>query len=153
VPDHSPPFPGQAGAALARWVESKQFSTTRLRPGYDEAEVDAFLDRVRDTLAGAAHPPLAPAEVRNAQFTLTRAEPSYARDEVDSFLDAVRGTLLGSRIPPLRAGDIDAAGFGPASCDPAIAAVRSTPTWRTWPSGWQSSAGRTVADRSGYCRG
>ena len=25
-------------------VRNKQFSTTRLRPGYDEEEVDAFLD-------------------------------------------------------------------------------------------------------------
>jgi DivIVA domain-containing protein len=27
-------------------VRNKQFSTTRLRPGYDEAEVDAFLDEI-----------------------------------------------------------------------------------------------------------
>ena len=27
-------------------VRNKQFSTTRLRPGYDEEEVDAFLDEV-----------------------------------------------------------------------------------------------------------
>jgi DivIVA domain-containing protein len=31
-------------------VRSKQFSTTRLRPGYDEEEVDAFLDEIEGEL-------------------------------------------------------------------------------------------------------
>jgi len=31
-------------------VRNKQFSTTRLRPGYDEEEVDAFLDEVESEL-------------------------------------------------------------------------------------------------------
>ena len=31
-------------------VRNKQFSTTRLRPGYDEEEVDAFLDEVEGEL-------------------------------------------------------------------------------------------------------
>src|SRR3984957_11158140 len=31
-------------------VRNKQFSTTRLRPGYDEEEVDAFLDEVEAEL-------------------------------------------------------------------------------------------------------
>jgi DivIVA domain-containing protein len=31
-------------------VRNKQFSTTRLRPGYDEEEVDAFLDEVETEL-------------------------------------------------------------------------------------------------------
>ena len=31
-------------------VRNKQFSTTRLRPGYDEEEVDAFLDEVEAAL-------------------------------------------------------------------------------------------------------
>lgn len=29
-------------------IRNKQFSTTRLRPGYDEEEVDAFLDELED---------------------------------------------------------------------------------------------------------
>jgi hypothetical protein len=28
------------GAMLAEWVEARKFSTTRLRPGYDQEEVD-----------------------------------------------------------------------------------------------------------------
>ena len=31
-------------------VRNKHFSTTRLRPGYDEEEVDAFLDEVKAEL-------------------------------------------------------------------------------------------------------
>ena len=33
-------------------VRNKQFSTTRLRPGYDEEEVDAFLDEVEARYGG-----------------------------------------------------------------------------------------------------
>ena len=33
-------------------VRYKQFNTTRLRPGYDEEEVDAFLDEVEAELFG-----------------------------------------------------------------------------------------------------
>jgi DivIVA domain-containing protein len=32
-------------------IRAKQFSTTRLRPGYDEEEVDAFLDKAESRLA------------------------------------------------------------------------------------------------------
>ena len=34
---------------LAAWVEAGTFSTTRLRPGYDMEEVDAFANAIRDT--------------------------------------------------------------------------------------------------------
>ena len=33
-------------------VRNKQFSTTRLRPGYDEEEVDAFLTRSKRNSTG-----------------------------------------------------------------------------------------------------
>ena len=42
------------GAILAGWVETRKFSTTRLRPGYDEEEVDAFLDEAELRLAAQA---------------------------------------------------------------------------------------------------
>ncbi|WP_026341090.1 DivIVA domain-containing protein [Actinomadura atramentaria] len=32
-------------------VRGKQFSTTRLRPGYDETEVDAFLDLIESEVS------------------------------------------------------------------------------------------------------
>src|ERR1022692_1931827 len=97
-------------------VRNKQFSTTRLRPGYDEEEVDAFLDEVEaeldrliqeneelraklaEVLRGGKVPgpklgerqgdnmPLTPADVRNKQFSTTRLRPGYDEEEVDAFL-------------------------------------------------------------------
>src|SRR5271166_1389744 len=52
---HWPPRPAPdsevGGTVLAEWVEARKFSTTRLRPGYDEEEVDAFLDEAELRLA------------------------------------------------------------------------------------------------------
>jgi len=42
------------GAVLAGWVEARKFSTTRLRPGYDEEEVDAFAIVMSPSGAGTA---------------------------------------------------------------------------------------------------
>jgi DivIVA domain-containing protein len=39
------------GTVLAEWVEARKFSTVRLRPGYDQEEVDAFLDEAELRLA------------------------------------------------------------------------------------------------------
>ena len=47
----SAPDPDVDGAVLAEWVETSRFSTTRRRPGYDEEEVDAFLDEAASRLA------------------------------------------------------------------------------------------------------
>ncbi len=74
---------------LTAWVENMLFSTTRMRPGYDEKEVDTFLDAVRDTFAGERNPPLNPADVRDKQFSTTRLRPGYDEEEVDAFLDEV----------------------------------------------------------------
>lgn len=82
---------------LARWVEQKQFSTTRLRIGYNEGEVDKFLDSVQDTFSGKRNPPLTPADIRNAQFSSTRIRPGYDEEEVDAFLDEVELRL--SELP------------------------------------------------------
>jgi DivIVA domain-containing protein len=93
-------------------VRNKQFNTTRLRPGYDTQEVDAFLREVEaeldlliqdneglranldpvlrgrgqlgDILQPARH--LYPADVRNKQFNTTRLRPGYDTQEVDAFL-------------------------------------------------------------------
>jgi DivIVA domain-containing protein len=93
LPDDS--FPDRGNAALAQWVEQKQFSTTRLRPGYDEREVDLFLDEIRDTFLGTRNPPLTPREVEKARFSTTRLRPGYDEEEVDIFLDEVRSALSG----------------------------------------------------------
>ena len=72
---------------LAEWVEARKFSTTRLRPGYDEEEVDIFLDAIRDSFLGVRRPSLRPDEIRNKQFSTTRLRPGYDEEEVDAFLD------------------------------------------------------------------
>jgi len=93
-----------------------QFTTTRLRPGYDMADVDAFLDRLGHVLesltadnialqemldrvrAGALRPDhipppvrdLTPDDVRRMVFKTTRLRPGYDEQEVDSALDDAR---------------------------------------------------------------
>jgi DivIVA domain-containing protein len=85
--------PQPSGAGLAGWIESPRFSTTRLRPGYDIKQVDAFLEAIRDTFAGVREPPLTADEVRNEKFATTRLRPGYDEEQVDAFLDEVEASL------------------------------------------------------------
>jgi DivIVA domain-containing protein len=60
--------------------------------GYDEKQVDAFLDRIESTLAGTDT--LTPDEVREVVFTdAPRLKRGYHEDQVDAFLDLVVNTL------------------------------------------------------------
>lgn len=74
---------------MAEWVETQEFSTTGLGPGYDLEEVDVFLHAIRDTFLGVREQALTPDEVRNIQFSTTRGRPGYDEEEVDRFLDQV----------------------------------------------------------------
>jgi len=78
---------------LAKRVEAKRFTTTRLRPGYDEEEVDAFLDAIRDTFLGTRKPSLTTADIRGKQFSTTRLRPGYDEEEVDAFLNEAESRL------------------------------------------------------------
>ena len=101
-----PAGPLVSGAILAGWAEwadSTTFSTRRRRDGYDTAEVDAFLDAIRDTFHGVRRPPLTWPAAHGKQFTTTR--PGYDVEQVDAFLDkaeprlaAMRATDQGRRI-------------------------------------------------------
>jgi DivIVA domain-containing protein len=86
-PAESAPGSEAGGARLAAWVEARNFSATRLRPGYDMQEVDAFANAIRDTFAGIREPSLTPDEIRDKKFTTTRLRPGYYQEEVDAFLD------------------------------------------------------------------
>ena len=69
---------------LIERIKNAQFRTTRLSPGYDEKEVDNFLDRLVATLRESDLPD--PGEVRNVQFATRRLRPSYVMEDVDGFL-------------------------------------------------------------------
>lgn len=59
------------------------------QPGYDEAQVDAFLDRIEETLLGRDD--VTEDDVRGARFRPAR--PGYHAAEVDAFMDLVAETL------------------------------------------------------------
>ncbi|MBX9387748.1 DivIVA domain-containing protein, partial [Streptomonospora nanhaiensis] len=73
-------------------IRNKRFSTTRLTTGYNEQEVDAFLDSAEITLDALqrGRPEralLTSAQVDRVQFSTTRARPGYDPAQVDAFLD------------------------------------------------------------------
>ncbi len=100
--DENPPEPvpgPEAGSILSEWAASREFSTTRLRPGYDIEEVDAFLEAIRQTFLGIKEPSLTTDEIRNKKFSTTRLRPGYDEEEVDAFLDAVELRLAALTRP------------------------------------------------------
>jgi DivIVA domain-containing protein len=63
------------------------FSTVKFSAGYEEEDVDNFLDKLIAVLGASGE--LDPGLVRNAQFATTRLRPGYAMQDVDNFLDGV----------------------------------------------------------------
>jgi DivIVA domain-containing protein len=90
--------PGGGGIVLSDWAASRDFSTTRLWPGYDIEEVDAFVEAIRQTFLGIREPPLTAEEIRIKRFATTRLRPGYDEEEVDAFLTAVELRLATSAI-------------------------------------------------------
>jgi DivIVA domain-containing protein len=89
-------LPEVSGAIVAEWAEwarTQCFSVTRLRPGYDPEQVDAFLEAISDTFLGVREPPLTASEVQDKRFTTTRHRPGYDQGEVDAFLDEAEWRL------------------------------------------------------------
>jgi DivIVA domain-containing protein len=75
-------------------VLKTRFRSTKFRDGYDQDEVDDFLDRVVATLnevPGAE--PVIVEQVQAVKFTATKFREGYDQDEVDAFLDRVVETL------------------------------------------------------------
>ncbi|WP_198653125.1 DivIVA domain-containing protein [Actinocorallia populi] len=77
---------------LVRWIEQAQFSTTRLRPGYRERDVDELLDRVTAGLLGQA-PPVHADDIRKCVFGSAFLGAGYNEVEVDRFLDELAAAL------------------------------------------------------------
>jgi len=88
VPGPGPAIAPDAGTAgLVERIKNVRFGTVRLAPGYDEEEVDVFLDTLVAALGGDGQ--LDRSELRDARFTTTRIRPGYAMPDVDTFLDEV----------------------------------------------------------------
>ncbi|MEU8378537.1 DivIVA domain-containing protein [Streptosporangium sp. NPDC048865] len=92
-------------------VERVAFRPGRLGMGYNEDEVDDFLDRIVATLRGTTDTPLTPGDVRGARFATVMLRPGYAIGDVDEFLDEL-ADLMESR--PGEAPGPRAAGEGAA---------------------------------------
>ena len=103
----------------AEWVETRKIPTTRLRPGYDMEEVDAFLGAIGDTFLGICEPSLTPGEIRARQFSTTRLRPGYDQEEVDAILDEAESRLA-AQVSARRG--TPAAGPEPGTADPAAEA-------------------------------
>ncbi|MER6170710.1 DivIVA domain-containing protein [Streptosporangium sp. NPDC001681] len=74
-------------------VERAAFRPGRLGMGYNEDQVDTFLDRIVATLRGTTDQPLTPDDVRGARFATVLLRPGYAVGEVDEFLADLAGVL------------------------------------------------------------
>ena len=82
-------------------VLNAKFQATKFREGYDQDEVDDFLDLVVATLrareGGPATPrPLTAQDVAGQRFQATKFREGYDQDEVDAFLDRVVEALGGA---------------------------------------------------------
>ncbi len=79
------------------------FTQTQLREGYDEREVDDYLDDVVATMrhldgtAGAPRRLLTAADVAGTRFTVTKFRRGYDMQDVDGLLERVADALDGPR--------------------------------------------------------
>lgn len=72
------------------------FRVRTFRAGYDQDQVDDFLDLAAESLTAAAAgdtPAMSINDVFDVTFTEVRFQPGYDMDEVDDFLDRVAETL------------------------------------------------------------
>jgi len=77
------PLPTERTALIAR-IKKVAFTPTRFRGGYDEREVDDFLDAVVASLNSSATP-FTPARIRDQVFSQTRFKGGYSIENVDEF--------------------------------------------------------------------
>ncbi|GAA5062942.1 DivIVA domain-containing protein [Thermocatellispora tengchongensis] len=92
-PDGGEPLAEAWFETQAARVERAAFRAGRLGMGYDEDEVDAFLDRIVATLRGTTEHPVTAEEVRTARFPTVLFRPGYLISEVDGFLADIAGVL------------------------------------------------------------
>ena len=73
--------------SLIERIKTVTFSTTRLSSGYDEEEVDVFLDKLVAALSRDGQ--IDRSELRDVRFSRTRMRPGYVFTDVDAFLEEV----------------------------------------------------------------
>ncbi|GAA2206300.1 hypothetical protein GCM10009850_017580 [Nonomuraea monospora] len=74
-------------------VERVAFRPGRMGTGYNEDEIDAFLDRIVATLRGTTDYPLKAKEVRDAKFSTVMFRAGYLIADVDAFLAGIADVL------------------------------------------------------------
>ncbi len=72
------------GEELAERVLNATFRATRLRSGYEQAEVDRFLDQIAMDLRAGLD---VTEQVQTVRFTVVQWQDGYEQDDVDDFLD------------------------------------------------------------------
>ena len=91
TPDGGPDDPAEPGRPR---YQRPRFAVVRFREGYDQEEVDQFLDRLFGTLEGRpVGRPVTADEVKAVQFSPVRIRDGYAVEEVDYFLDEAQRWL------------------------------------------------------------
>jgi DivIVA domain-containing protein len=109
-------------------LRGKQFSTTRLRPGYDKKQVAAFLEAAGIRLAAieSADRPAGPLVsdailvgwAEWADSTTFETAGSYDAAQVDAFREKIRDTFLGATRSPVRADNVRGKQFPSTNDDP-----------------------------------
>ena len=141
-------------------VDNVRFTATQFREGYEQHQVDSFLEKIASTLrvlqAGtnstgyasdiAGGKVLTADDVQSMKFQGTRFREGYEQDEVDSFLDHVVETLR------YLEGGAQASGYeaqwGGGSWDGGVNAYGSASY--AAPSGTESSSSQAIAQRDQY---
>ena len=87
-----------ADQTLAARLRAATFTPVRLRDGYDQSDVDDFLDQLAADLESPS-PQLGTASIAAARFAVVRMTEGYAMDEVDALMDEIvtHLTLQGRR--------------------------------------------------------
>jgi DivIVA domain-containing protein len=74
-------------------VERVAFRPGRMGTGYNEDEIDSFLDRIVATLRGTTDYPVTAKDVRGAKFSTVLIRSGYLIADVDSFLAGIADVL------------------------------------------------------------
>ncbi|WP_433439020.1 DivIVA domain-containing protein [Nonomuraea sp. CA-141351] len=74
-------------------VERVAFRPGRMGTGYNEDEIDAFLDRIVATLRGTTEFPVTAKDVRETKFSTVLFRSGYLISDVDSFLAGIADVL------------------------------------------------------------